>query len=69
VRVGCVEAGGYGFLGVDVAGTPGDVRNLDALVEERIGPTWGLHLMDVNLAQDALIELAVRQAAARVDQP
>ena len=69
VRIACVESGGYGFLGVDLADTPGDVRHLDGLIEQRIGPTWGLHLLDANLAQDALIELVARQAAARPGPP
>ena len=69
VRIACVESGGYGYLGVDLAATPGDVRQLDGLIEQRIGPTWGLHLLDANLAQDALIELAARQAAARPGPP
>lgn len=65
VRVSCEEANGYGFLAVALAGAEGDVRPLDGLVEQRLGPTWGLHLLDANLGQDELIELVARQAAAR----
>ena len=59
----CLEAGGYGFLGVGRTGTE-DVRPLDGLLVERLGSTWGLHLLDGNLAQDDLIEVVTRQAEA-----
>lgn len=64
VRLACTEAGGYGYLSVEVAAAAGDTRPLGGLVEQRLGPTWGLHLLDANLAQDELIELVTRQAAA-----
>lgn len=64
VRIACAEANGYGYLAVQPAGVPGDVRNLAGLVEQRLGPVWGLHLLDANVAQDALIELVTRQAAS-----
>jgi hypothetical protein len=59
----CQEAGGYGFLGVGPTGEA-DARPVDALLVERLGPTWGLHLLDGNLAQDDLIEVVTRQAEA-----
>jgi hypothetical protein len=34
------------------------------MLEQRLGPTWGLHLYDANLAQDDLIALVARQADA-----
>jgi hypothetical protein len=63
-HVSCAEANGYGYLAVDATPAPGDVRTLEGLVLQRLGPTWGLHLLDANLAQDALIDLAGRQAEA-----
>jgi hypothetical protein len=33
-------------------------------VTKRIGPDWGLHLYDVNLALGNLVEVARRQAKA-----
>jgi hypothetical protein len=63
LRTACTEAGGYGFLGVSIAGGD-DTRPLGGLVVQLLGPTWGLHLLDGNLAQDDLIEVVARQAEA-----
>jgi hypothetical protein len=62
VRTSCTEQSGYAYLAVDVAAD--DPRPLDVLVEQRLGPTWGLHLLDANLAQDDMIALVTRQAEA-----
>jgi hypothetical protein len=64
VHVSCAEANGYGYLAVEPTPAPGDVRILDGLVLQALGPTWGLHLLDANLPQNVLIELARRQAEA-----
>jgi hypothetical protein len=40
---------------------PGDPR---PIVTERIGPDWGLHLYDVNLALGNLVDVVRRQAKA-----
>jgi hypothetical protein len=64
VRTTCAEANGFGYLAVALVSAPGDVRQLGGLVEQRLGPIWGLHLLDANLNQDILIELVTRQAAA-----
>jgi hypothetical protein len=37
-------------------------RPLDGLVTESIGPAWGLHLYDANLAMGNLLEVVARQA-------
>jgi len=42
-------------------GGPSDRR---PRVFERLGPTWGLHLLDVNLALGNLMGLVARQARA-----
>lgn len=44
---------------------PDDPRSVAGLVRQGLGPTWGLHLLDANLAQDVLIDLVSRQAEAR----
>jgi hypothetical protein len=62
VRTSCAEEGGFRYLAIEVAGD--DPRPLEGLVEQRLGPTWGLHLLDANLVQDDLIELVQRQAGA-----
>ena len=58
-RARCRRANGAVWLGV----TPraGDPRSI---LTERIGPDWGLHLHDVNLALGSLVHLVGRQAAA-----
>ena len=43
---------------------PDDKRDVSKLLQERLGPAWGLHLNDANLAQDNLIKLVGRQAKA-----
>lgn len=49
------------WLQVIDRGGPSDRR---PRVFERLGPTWGLHLLDVNLALGNLVELVARQARA-----
>ena len=63
VHTSCVLDDGYSFLRVGLA-DPADQRPVQGLVEERLGPTWGLHQVDANHVQDDLIELVRRQAAA-----
>lgn len=63
VRTACEEVEGFSYLSVALA-DPADPRPVAGLVEQRLGPTWGLHLLDANVGQDALIELVTRQAAA-----
>jgi hypothetical protein len=63
VRISCAETGGYGYLAAELA-SPSDPRGLDHLLDERLGPTWGLHLLDANVDQHARIELVSQQAQA-----
>ncbi len=63
VRTSCATSAGYGFLAVEQA-DPADPRPVGGLVEQRLGPTWGLHLFDANLAQDDLIAVVAAQAEA-----
>ena len=59
----CENREGYSYLSVALAGTE-DPRPVAGLVRQGLGPTWGLHLLDANLAQDVLIEIVSRQAEA-----
>jgi hypothetical protein len=63
VRTACTTTGPYRYLAVSLAGGD-DTRALDALLGERLGPAWGLHLLDANLVQDDLIAVVARQAEA-----
>jgi hypothetical protein len=58
-RARCRREAGAVWLGVTAE--PGDPR---PAVTKRIGPDWGLHLYDVNLALGNLVEVARRQAKA-----
>jgi hypothetical protein len=63
VRTSCVRAGDHDYLAVEAA-DPDDPRDLEPFLTETLGPDWGLHLIDANVAQDDLIEIVERQAAA-----
>lgn len=65
VDVSCAAEGEIDYLAVGLA-DPQDPRPVAALQAENLGPAWGLHSLDLNLAQDDLVELAARQAAAYV---
>ncbi|MBV8087583.1 MAG: DUF3089 domain-containing protein [Chloroflexi bacterium] len=57
----CTTAGGATWLQVTDIGGANDKR---PRVKETLGPTWGLHLEDVNLALGNLVQLAGDEAAA-----
>jgi hypothetical protein len=57
----CESAGGATWLQVDTTGIAGDQRQV---VFQTLGPGWGLHLFDVNLALGNLVELVRQQEAA-----
>jgi hypothetical protein len=63
LRTSCATNGAYTYLAVEQA-DPADPRPVGTMLEQRLGPTWGLHLYDANLAQDDLIALVARQADA-----
>ena len=56
----CMDSGGASWLQVTAA-TSGDHR---PVVSEVLGPLWGLHLVDVNLALGDLVPLVRDQASA-----
>ena len=60
-RAQCMYADGASWLQVTAPVTPGDTR---AVVGPMLGPLWGLHLVDVNIAFGNLVGLVRQQAAA-----
>ncbi|RYE02685.1 MAG: DUF3089 domain-containing protein [Sphingomonadales bacterium] len=64
----CVRKGGFNYLAVTTHADPADPRIDDIGGDIHVGPTvlasWGLHLIDMNIAQGDLIALAAKQAAA-----
>jgi hypothetical protein len=63
LRLECTTSGTYSYLAVSTPGTE-DTRPVERLLEQRLGPTWGLHLFDAQFAQDELLEVLARQAEA-----
>jgi hypothetical protein len=57
----CRSEGGATWLQVDAPVVPGDPR---PVVGPTLGPTWGLHLVDVNIALGDLVALVRAEAAA-----
>ncbi|HXQ18690.1 MAG TPA: DUF3089 domain-containing protein [Acidimicrobiales bacterium] len=62
-RAQCMSAGGATWLQVSSIAGPGDTR---PVVKQSIGPTWGLHIDDVNLALGNLVSLVGSESAAYV---
>jgi hypothetical protein len=60
-RAHCMQADGATWLQVDDLGKASDPR---PRVADTLGPTWGLHLVDVNIALGDLVRLVRGQAAA-----
>jgi len=59
----CLSEGGATWLQVNAPITPGDTRQI---VGQSLGPTWGLHLVDVNIALGDLVDVARSEAEAYV---
>jgi hypothetical protein len=57
----CQRADGAHWLQVDDLRPPGDRR---PRVHQTLGPAWGLHLVDVNIALGDLVDLASAQSTA-----
>ena len=55
----CAQANGASWLQIDHVQTAADKR---PFVQPRLGPAWGLHLVDVNLALGNLVDLVRHQA-------
>ncbi len=64
----CVRTDGFDYLAVTVNGDPADPRTDSIVGDVKIGGTvladWGLHLIDVNVAEGDLTGLIASQAAA-----
>jgi hypothetical protein len=64
----CVDRGGFSYLEVKVNADPADARtdtiNGDVVVDGKVQPQWGLHLIDMHLAMGNLVEIVRRQGAA-----
>jgi len=57
----CKTSGGATWLQIKAKQSPGDPR---PTVAATLGPDWGLHLNDVNLALGNLVQDVARQEAA-----
>ncbi len=60
LRGECRDVDGASFLQISGSGSP----YLDAATTQALGPTWGLHLLDVSDAYGDLVTLVGKQAAA-----
>ncbi|MDG2535368.1 DUF3089 domain-containing protein [Sphingomonas sp. HITSZ_GF] len=64
----CVKQDGFNYLAVTVNADPADPRTDTIAGDVKIGNAilkdWGLHLIDMNLAQGDLVDLTARQYAA-----
>ena len=67
-KAACTAVNGHHVLLYSPSGDTADTRPLSPLLNETLGPTWGLHLVDASLPQDDLIEIVRQQAAAWVDE-
>lgn len=62
----CMSVGGATWLQVTPVTTPGDSR---PLVTQQLGPTWGLHLLDVNMSLGNFVSLVAAQEKAYLGHP
>ncbi|HEU5152305.1 MAG TPA: DUF3089 domain-containing protein [Iamia sp.] len=62
----CETTAEHDYLGVAIA-DPDDPRPVQGFVAETLGHSWGLHLVDVNVALDDLVALAERQGQAYLE--
>jgi len=62
----CKEKNGYNYLAVTVNADPADARADD--IPGDGAPNWGLHTIDMGVAQETLIELVRTQTAAYLAQ-
>ena len=60
----CVRDNGFRYLRITVNGDPSDPRTDN--IGGDLSPEWGLHTVDINLAQGDLVKLAGQQADAWV---
>ncbi len=60
-RVRCESGGGASWLNASLVGGSADKR---PQFGEPLGPTWGFHIVDINIVLGNLVDLAGRQSAA-----
>lgn len=68
VSAACVNDGALGYLAVTVNADPADARTDrvpgDVMIGTTLVPGWGIHLVDMNIAQGDLIRVVEAQSAA-----
>lgn len=61
----CVDRGGFSYLAITVNADPADARtdtiNGDVVIDGKVQPQWGLHLVDMHLAMGNLVDIVKRQ--------
>jgi hypothetical protein len=61
----CVDNGKFSYLEITVHGNPADPRADDiagdVMANGQVNPSWGLHLIDVNLAMGNLVDIVREQ--------
>ena len=62
VSAECVHSGEYTYLALTVHGDPADPRTDD--IGGDLTPTWGMHLIDMNVAMGDLVALVASQSEA-----
>jgi DUF3089 family protein len=64
----CVEKGPFSYLEITVHGNPADPRaddiTGDVMANGQVNASWGLHLIDVNLAMGNLVDIVRQQGKA-----
>lgn len=64
----CVDKGGFSYLAITVNADPADTRtdtiNGDVVIDGKVQPQWGLHLVDMHLAMGNLVSIVQRQGEA-----
>lgn len=62
----CASENGFSYLGVTVNADPADARTDtitgDVVVDGKVQPQWGLHMIDMHLAMGNLVEIVKRQS-------
>jgi hypothetical protein len=66
LSLSCEATADHDYLAVAVA-DPADTRPVEGFVSETLGHSWGLHLVDMTVALDDLVELAERQGQAHLE--
>ena len=64
----CVDKGGFSYLAITVNADATDPRtdaiNGDVIMDGKVQPQWGLHMIDMHLAMGNLVEIVKRQGEA-----